>query len=163
MSGTRRVPLARRSAAQITPAAMEAFRRIRSLEAQCTCLPRDWEGEYWRHEPCPACDEWWTQQGILCARSLPSSLGTGQRSNTRKRRTLIPSAQQPPPRGAPTWRRGRCGVYSTRPPASRAEAVGSEHAEVALRPKRRRPSKKNPHRDRQGQVTRRSRIPTRVA
>ena len=55
MSGTRRVPLARRSAAQITPAAMEAFRRIRSLEAQCTCLPRDWEGEYWKHEPCPAC------------------------------------------------------------------------------------------------------------
>ena len=67
MSGTRRVPLARRSAAQITPAAMEAFRRIRSLEAQCTCLPRDWEGEYWKHEPCPACDEWWTQQGILCS------------------------------------------------------------------------------------------------
>ena len=66
MSGTRRVPLARRSAAQITPAAMEAFRRIRSLEAQCTCLPRDWEGEYWKHEPCPACDEWWTQQSMIC-------------------------------------------------------------------------------------------------
>jgi hypothetical protein len=64
MSGTRRVPLARRSAAQITPTALEAFRRIRLLETQCTCLPRD--GEYWKHEPCPACDEWRTQQGILC-------------------------------------------------------------------------------------------------
>jgi hypothetical protein len=66
MSGTRRVPLARRSAAQITPAALDAFRRIRLLETQCTCLPRDWQGEYGKHEPCSACDAWWTQQGILC-------------------------------------------------------------------------------------------------
>jgi hypothetical protein len=66
MSGTRRVPIARRSAAQITPAALEAFRRIRLLETQCACSPVDWEGAYWKHEPCPACDEWWVQQGIIC-------------------------------------------------------------------------------------------------
>ena len=159
MSGTRRVPLARRSAAQITPAAMEAFRRIRSLEAQCTCLPRDWEGEYWRHEPCPACDEWWTQQGILCSELALKPWHWPAVEH--------PQAENPYPErsaAAASWRPNvEALADSTRPPASRAEAVGSEHAEVALRPKRRRPSKKNPHRDRQGQVTRRSRIPTRVA
>ena len=90
------------------------------------------------------------------AASFRCGPGTGQRSNTRRRLIPIPRARPPPPRGVPTLRRARCGVYSMRPPANRVVAIASEHAEVALRPKRRRPSKKNPHRDRQGQVTRRS-------
>ena len=61
MAGTRRTPLARRPAlARITPAALEAFRRLRVLEAQCTCLP---DGPPIRL--CVACDEWWAQQSTI--------------------------------------------------------------------------------------------------
>ena len=60
MSGTRRTPLTRRPAlARITPVALEAFRKIQTLEeTPCTCL-RGREGE------CPACTEWWDAQSTI--------------------------------------------------------------------------------------------------
>jgi hypothetical protein len=58
MSGTRRTPIARRPGVQITAAALEAFRRLRVLETQCTCPPD-------REPVCAACDEWWKMQGII--------------------------------------------------------------------------------------------------
>ena len=41
------------------------FRRLEKLSAACTCAPRDWGGEYWKHEPCAACDEWWEEYRVL--------------------------------------------------------------------------------------------------
>jgi hypothetical protein len=60
MSGTRRVPLARRSAAMITATALAAFKQLRALEAQCTGPP---DCEPLRR--CAACDQWWAQQKII--------------------------------------------------------------------------------------------------
>jgi hypothetical protein len=48
-----------------TPAALEAFRKLHALEDQCTCPERDWNGEYWKHQQCAACDAWWEQFGII--------------------------------------------------------------------------------------------------
>jgi hypothetical protein len=61
MSGTRRVPISRRSTAPITPAALEAFKRLVVLDAQCVgepggCIP---------HQRCASCDSWWHMQGII--------------------------------------------------------------------------------------------------
>jgi hypothetical protein len=50
---------------RFSDAAIEAFRKMRELEEQCTCEPRDWEGEYWKHRRCVACDAWWEQHAIL--------------------------------------------------------------------------------------------------
>ena len=44
----------------ITPRALEAFRRLVALEAECIGPP---DCEPFRR--CAACDEWWTQQGII--------------------------------------------------------------------------------------------------
>jgi hypothetical protein len=54
---TKRTPL-RRSGQQrrITPEAVALFKEMEALE--CTCPPRDWEGEYWKHEQCQGCDKW---------------------------------------------------------------------------------------------------------
>jgi hypothetical protein len=57
---TNRTPLARRSAAQITPRALAAFRRLVALESECIGSP---DCEPYRR--CSACDEWWVQQGII--------------------------------------------------------------------------------------------------
>jgi hypothetical protein len=49
----------------ISDTALRAFRHMRRLERQCSCLPRDWDGEYWKYEQCTACAEWWVQNSIL--------------------------------------------------------------------------------------------------
>jgi hypothetical protein len=35
------------------------------LEEQCSCEPRDWNGAYWKHEPCPACEAWGNEHSIV--------------------------------------------------------------------------------------------------
>jgi hypothetical protein len=57
---TNRTPIRRPATAQITPTALEAFRKLRQCEAQCSGPP---VCEPFRR--CAACDEWWTQQGII--------------------------------------------------------------------------------------------------
>src|SRR6266478_5324957 len=52
MSGTRRVPLARRPAVQITPRAVELFVAMGKL--RCTCPPPDP-----KRSPCPGCERWY--------------------------------------------------------------------------------------------------------
>jgi hypothetical protein len=54
---TKRTPIRRSMQRRITPAAVELFKLMDAQE--CTCPPRDWEGEYWKHEPCDGCEEWW--------------------------------------------------------------------------------------------------------
>jgi len=49
----------------ITPKAIEAFGRMRNLDQLCTCDPIDWDGAYWKHELCPACEAWWEHHSIL--------------------------------------------------------------------------------------------------
>ena len=31
---------------------------MRALAKQCTCEPRDWKADYWKHQPCAACEAW---------------------------------------------------------------------------------------------------------
>jgi hypothetical protein len=62
---TKRTPLNRPGRRQISDAAIAAFRRLRAAGQRCTCAPRDWGGEYWRHVPCNACDEWWAAHNEL--------------------------------------------------------------------------------------------------
>jgi hypothetical protein len=62
---TKRTPLARPLQYPISETALRAFRHMCRLESQCTCAPRDWDGEYWKHEQCKACAEWWKQNSIL--------------------------------------------------------------------------------------------------
>lgn len=62
---SKRTPLRRDMARRITPEAVEAFKRMEALRASCTCLPRDWEGKYWEHEPCASCEAWWDAHSIL--------------------------------------------------------------------------------------------------
>jgi hypothetical protein len=38
---------------------------MQRLERRCTCEERDWGGEYWKHEQCPACTQWSDQHAIL--------------------------------------------------------------------------------------------------
>ena len=62
---TTRTPIGRAPrAAQITPRAIAAFRKMQRLEMKCTCAP-DWEGKYFEHEQCRACDQWFRQHRIL--------------------------------------------------------------------------------------------------
>jgi hypothetical protein len=62
---TKRTPLARPLQHRITDTALQAFHRMRELENQCMCPPRDWDGEYWKHQQCKACGEWYDQHDIL--------------------------------------------------------------------------------------------------
>jgi hypothetical protein len=62
---TKRTPLTRPLQHPISDTALRAFRHMRGLERQCRCPPRDWNGEYWKHEQCKACGEWWEQHSIL--------------------------------------------------------------------------------------------------
>jgi hypothetical protein len=57
---TNRTPLARRSAAQITPRSLEAFRRLVALEAACVGPPKCEP-----YKRCAACEAWWVQQKII--------------------------------------------------------------------------------------------------
>jgi hypothetical protein len=63
MAGTKRTPLSRQYRPSITPRAVALFAEMRALV--CTCEPRDWSGEYWKHEPCNACRQWWTLHARL--------------------------------------------------------------------------------------------------
>jgi hypothetical protein len=61
---TNRTPIARHPA-QITAAALAAFKQLRVLEAACPgeaggCVP---------HQRCASCDSWWHMQGVI-AREL---------------------------------------------------------------------------------------------
>ena len=38
---------------------------MRALAGQCTCAPLDWNGKYWLHEPCAACDAGGEEQSKL--------------------------------------------------------------------------------------------------
>jgi hypothetical protein len=58
MSGTRRVPLVRRSAVQITPRAVELFVAMSKL--RCTCLPPSPT-----REPCSGCRRWFDLHDAL--------------------------------------------------------------------------------------------------
>jgi hypothetical protein len=62
---TKRTPIHRPPRNSITPAALEAFRKMQRLEKKCTCEEPDWDGEYWKREQCPACTQWWEQHSIL--------------------------------------------------------------------------------------------------
>jgi hypothetical protein len=50
---------------EISPAAITAFCRIKELEAKCSCSPRDWAGDYWKHEPCASCEKKARQMAII--------------------------------------------------------------------------------------------------
>ena len=62
---TKRRPLRRDLKRRITPEAIDAFRRMEALRAACTCAPRDWAGEYWKHRQCASCEEWWAVHNVL--------------------------------------------------------------------------------------------------
>lgn len=64
---TNRIPIGRPPVTQITPKAIAAFRKMRRLEARCTCEPIDWGGKYYEHEQCKTCEQWWEQNAILCS------------------------------------------------------------------------------------------------
>ena len=56
---TKRRPIHRDAARRITPAAVDAFRKMESARRRCTCPPIDWEGKYGeRPEECSACKRW---------------------------------------------------------------------------------------------------------
>ena len=64
--GTKRRPINRPPRIGFfTEAALAALRNMYELKQQCRCRPRNWKGEYWKHTPCRACDEWWAQHAIL--------------------------------------------------------------------------------------------------
>jgi hypothetical protein len=87
---------------KVTPAALDAFCRMRELDDQCTCKPRDWGDQYWKHTPCPACEQWWQQHEILSGElALPIwNFAVVER----------PDARSPYPKGSATdkdWRPDR--------------------------------------------------------
>jgi len=45
--------------------ALTVFRHMQTIDEQCTCLERDWEGAYWKHKRCAACEEWSHQHSRL--------------------------------------------------------------------------------------------------
>jgi hypothetical protein len=51
--------------ARIPDEAVDLFAAMR--ECECTCEPRDWSGEYWKHEQCAGCEAWWQMHGKLFA------------------------------------------------------------------------------------------------
>jgi hypothetical protein len=62
---TKRTPIQRKSRERITPRAVQAFGEMKAARAKCTCEPADWEGEYWKHKECRACEEWWDHHFVL--------------------------------------------------------------------------------------------------
>src|SRR3954470_6284501 len=62
---TKRTPLRRDLKRKITPEAIDAFRHMEALRTACTCEPRDWAGEHWKHRCCATCDEWWRVHSVL--------------------------------------------------------------------------------------------------
>jgi hypothetical protein len=56
MSGTKRVPIERRSTVQITERALDLWEAMNRL--RCTCLPVIQE-HYWLHKMCASCRRWY--------------------------------------------------------------------------------------------------------
>ena len=54
---SKRKPLNRPPALQITPLAIRLFIEMKGIS--CACTPRDWGGKYWVHEQCAGCKRWW--------------------------------------------------------------------------------------------------------
>jgi hypothetical protein len=61
VSGTRRVPLDRTAAVQISPRAVDLYLVMSKLK--CTCTPPP--PEYWKHKMCPGCARWYGLQADL--------------------------------------------------------------------------------------------------
>jgi hypothetical protein len=61
VSGTRRVPLDRTAAVQISPRAVDLYLVMSKLK--CTCAPPP--PEYWKHKMCPGCARWYGLQADL--------------------------------------------------------------------------------------------------
>lgn len=64
---TKRTAINRAGHNKITPAAIDAFKKMLALEEQCTCPPIDWAGKYWERpgRPCRACKKWKELHSIL--------------------------------------------------------------------------------------------------
>ncbi|MGE5242294.1 MAG: hypothetical protein ACM3NI_11660 [Bacteroidota bacterium] len=64
---TKRTPIRRPPrGGNFSPKALEALREMQRLEDACTCPPRNWDrDQYWKFEPCSACNEWWDHHSIL--------------------------------------------------------------------------------------------------
>jgi hypothetical protein len=54
---SKRKPLNRPPALQITPLAIRLFIEMKGIS--CACAPRDWGGKYWVHEQCAGRKRWW--------------------------------------------------------------------------------------------------------
>ena len=102
---TKRTPIRRNAQRRITPEVIEAFRQMEIARQSCTCPPIDWEGEYWKHKECGACDEWWEAHNVLHrALKLPPWQWPAIR---------YPDAVNPYPTGsfaAKHWQEGQDGV-----------------------------------------------------
>ena len=86
---SKRKPLHRLSALQITPLAIRLFTEMEAIS--CTCAPRDSDGKYWKHEQCAGCKRWWELHGRLhdelrCRgrMSLPARLRRGSELATER-------------------------------------------------------------------------------
>jgi hypothetical protein len=63
---TNRKTIKRKTRRQITPEAVEIFRRMLAIEKRCTCALLAHGEEYWQYTECSACNEWWGQNSLLC-------------------------------------------------------------------------------------------------
>ena len=54
---TTRTPIRRdQQSGQFTEKAVDLFAKL--IKIECTCEPRDWGGEYWKHTSCEGCEKW---------------------------------------------------------------------------------------------------------
>jgi hypothetical protein len=60
---SKRKPLNRPPALQITRLAIRLFTEMKAIS--CSCAPHDWDGKYWEHEQCAGCERWWKLHGQL--------------------------------------------------------------------------------------------------
>jgi hypothetical protein len=54
---SKRKPISRPPALQITPLAISLFTELAAIS--CTCAPRDWGGKYWEDKQCAGCERWY--------------------------------------------------------------------------------------------------------
>src|SRR5262249_34788203 len=54
---TKRKPISRPPALQITPLAIRLFTEMEAI--YCTCAPRDCGGKYWAQKQCAGWERWW--------------------------------------------------------------------------------------------------------
>jgi hypothetical protein len=50
---------------KFSPEVLATFRRMQTLETECTCAPIEWEGKYWERQRCRACEQWWQAHSRL--------------------------------------------------------------------------------------------------